>query len=73
MRTKKTLFIFLAHEEKGQPYTGSAKMCKRLAKVIVHIDCFTASFSGRCPGGVLQIDKDLAETILGINKGIEAL
>jgi predicted ATP-dependent serine protease len=31
----KVLFIFLAHEERGQPYTATAKMAARFAKIII--------------------------------------
>jgi adenosyl cobinamide kinase/adenosyl cobinamide phosphate guanylyltransferase len=55
-----TTFIFLAHEEKNEPYTATAKLCKKLAKIIVHIKGLTAFISGRCPGGEIIIDEDKA-------------
>lgn len=51
-----TVFIFLAHEEKNQPYTATAKVAKKLAKIIVRIEGLTAFISGRCPGGTLIIN-----------------
>lgn len=62
---KNTLFIFIAHEENKQPYTGSAKMCRRLAKVIVHVEGLAASVGGRCPGGVISIHKEKAQLYWG--------
>lgn len=54
------LFIFLAHEERGAPYTATAKLCKRLAKIIFHVQGLSCSVSGRCPGGVFNIDEEKA-------------
>lgn len=48
-------FIFLAHEEKKEPYTATAKLCKKLAKIIIRIEGLTAFISGRVPGGNYQI------------------
>ena len=55
-----TTFIFLAHEEKNEPYTATAKLCKKLAKIIIHIKGLTAFVSGRCPGGEIIIDENTA-------------
>ncbi|SEP91349.1 P-loop NTPase family protein [Flavobacterium urocaniciphilum] len=55
-----TTMIFLAHEEKGEPYTATAKLCKKLAKIIVHIEGLTAFISGRCPGGTITINEQTA-------------
>jgi len=52
--------IFLAHEEKREPYTATAKLCKKLAKIIVHIEGLTAFISGRCPGGTITINEQTA-------------
>jgi hypothetical protein len=54
------LFIFLAHEERGEPYTATAKLVKRLAKVIIYVHGLAADVSGRCPGGRLIINEDKA-------------
>jgi len=48
-------FIFLAHEEKNEPYTATAKMCKKLAQIIIRVVGLTAFIGGRCPGGEYQV------------------
>lgn len=60
-----TLFIFLAHEERGEPYTSTAKLCKRLADIIIHVEGLTCNVSGRCPGGKILIDEDRAALVYG--------
>ena len=60
-----TLFIFLAHEKDGEPYTAAAKMCKRLSKVFARIEGLTAILGGRCPGGRLIIDETKAAICFG--------
>lgn len=55
------LFIFLAHEERNEPYTSTAKLIRKLAKVIVHIVGLKANVSGRVPGGSLIIDEEKAQ------------
>lgn len=54
------LFVFLAHQEDTtqEPYTATAKMIKKLADIIIRIEGLTCFISGRCPGGVLSIDKE---------------
>lgn len=59
------LWLFLAHEEGGKPYTSSAKLCSRYAKVIVRVQGLKAFVKGRCPGGELMIDQEKAELIWG--------
>ena len=54
------LFIMLAHEERKEPYTSTAKLVKKLAKVIFYIKGLSCFVSGRCPGGSLIIDEDRA-------------
>lgn len=54
------LFIFLAHEERGEPYTATAKLCRRLASIIIHVEGLACMVSGRCPGGKLIIDEQKA-------------
>jgi len=54
------LFIFLAHEERGEPYTATAKLCRKLAKLIFHVQGLACTVSGRCPGGKLVIDEQRA-------------
>lgn len=55
-----TEFIFLAHEDKNEPYTATAKMIKRFAKIIVRVEGLAVFVSGRCPGGTLTIDESKA-------------
>jgi len=55
-----TLFIFLAHEERGLPYTAVAKLCKRLSKIIFRVQALTCIVEGRCPGGRVLIDENQA-------------
>lgn len=56
-----TTYIFLAHEERNEPYTATAKLCKKLAKIIIQIKGLTAFVSGRCPGGeiIINIEKSM--------------
>jgi len=59
------LFIFLAHEEKREPYTALAKRCKKFAKIIVHVVGLEAQISGRVPGGTISIDENKAALYWG--------
>jgi hypothetical protein len=59
------LFIFLAHEEKGELYTTAAKNVRRLADIIFQIKGLTAFVSGRCPGGAITVDEHKAELYWG--------
>jgi adenosyl cobinamide kinase/adenosyl cobinamide phosphate guanylyltransferase len=52
--------IFLAHAERKEPYTATAKLCKKLAKIIVRIEGLTAFVSGRCPGGIITVNQQTA-------------
>jgi hypothetical protein len=61
----RVLFVFIAHEERGEPYTASAKLCKKLAKIIVHVQGLRASVSGRCKGGEYLIDEEKAVLFWG--------
>lgn len=61
------LFIFLAHEENGLPYTSTAKLAKKLAKRIVHIEGNRAYVDGRGPGGMMNIDWERAQLYHGTN------
>lgn len=60
-----TTFILLAHMEKNEPYTATAKLAKKLAKIIIRIEGLTAFISGRCPGGVIMIDEQTAQLCHG--------
>lgn len=62
------LFIFLAHEERGEPYTATARLCRKLAKIIMHVQGLACHVSGRCPGGKIIIDEEKAAIYHGQNK-----
>jgi hypothetical protein len=59
------LFVFLAHEERGDPYTSAAKLCRKLAKVIFHVKGLACNVTGRVPGGVLVIDEGKSQLFHG--------
>jgi len=59
------LFVFIAHEERGEPYTAAAKLCRKLAKVIVRVQGLTAFVSGRCPGGKIVLDIEKSQLYHG--------
>lgn len=61
----KKLFILVAHEEKGEPYTATAKLAKRLAKRIVHVEGARATVEGRSAGGHFIVDADKAQLYHG--------
>jgi len=50
------LFIFIAHEDRGEPYKITAKLVSKLAKVIVRINGLQCIISGRVPGGQFMIN-----------------
>lgn len=54
------LFIFIAHEENNQPYTSTAKLAKRLAKVIIRVEGLAGFVGGRVPGGKILINEEKA-------------
>ena len=60
-----TLFILLAHMEKNEPYTATAKLAKKLAKIIFRVEGLTAFVYGRCPGGILTIDENTSKLYHG--------
>ena len=59
------IFIFIAHEERGEPYTATAKMIKRLADRIVRIQGLVATVGGRTEGGKFLIDENKAKILHG--------
>lgn len=62
---RNVLFVILAHEERGEPYTSGAKLLSKLAKVIIHVEGLKANVSGRCPGGNMIIDEQKAQLCWG--------
>ena len=65
------LFIFIAHEERKEPYTSTAKLIAKLAKVIVHVEGLGCRCYGRIPGGVLTIDEHKAKLYHGEYRKID--
>lgn len=62
-----TVFIFLAHEERGKPYTAVATLCQKIAEIIIHVQGLMLIVSGRCPGGMIAIDEKKAALYHGQN------
>ncbi|MFH6945141.1 hypothetical protein [Flavobacterium sp. FlaQc-50] len=65
MKYPKTTMVFIAHEERGEPYTATAKLCKRLARYILRVKGMAAFVSGSCPGGTIVIDEHSAQLCHG--------
>lgn len=59
------LFVMIAHEDKGEPYTAVGKLAKKLAKRIIHIEGMRARVEGRSRGGTLLIDDEKAALYWG--------
>lgn len=55
-----TLFIMVAHEDRGEPYTAAAVMARKLAKVIIRVQGLALLVGGRVPGGSVLIDETKA-------------
>ena len=64
---KNKLFIFIAHEERKEPYSALAKMVRKFANVIVYVEGLACRVSGRVPGGMLMIDEFKAKLYHGEN------
>lgn len=63
------LIIFVAHEERKEAYPAIARMAKKLAKVIFHIEGLKAFVVSRfSPGGELVIDEEKSELYHGTDK-----
>lgn len=60
-----TLFVFVAHEERNEPYTATGKLIKKLANIIIRVQGLACFVSGRCPGGTLTIDEEKASLFHG--------
>lgn len=59
------LFIFLAHEDRGDVYTSTAKMIKKKADRIVRIQGLVATVGGRTDGGKFIINQEKAMVLFG--------
>jgi predicted ATP-dependent serine protease len=66
-RHKTKLIVFLAHEERGEPYTAAARLISKLAKVRFQVRGLQCNVNGRVPGGVLMIDEKKAQLFHGTN------
>lgn len=64
----KVLFVYVAHEDKNEPFSATAKLAKKLAKIIVRVKGLACFVSGRCPQGVLTIDEDKAMLYHGMEQ-----
>ncbi len=62
---KDKLLVFIAHEERKEPYTATAKLCRKLAQIIIRVQGLTCFISGRCQGGMLMIDEEKADLYHG--------
>lgn len=59
------LFIFIAHEERNEPYTALAKLVRKYAKVYINVRGLAMICGGRIKGGVLAINEEKAELYHG--------
>jgi KaiC/GvpD/RAD55 family RecA-like ATPase len=56
-----TLFVFIAHEEKGEAYPGNAESCRKLAKVVFRVQGMAVEIGGRGgAGGTITVDHERA-------------
>lgn len=53
-------FLCVAHMERNKPYTATAMMASKLAKVLIRVEGLTMTVGGRVPGGILTIDEEKA-------------
>ena len=61
------LIIFVAHEERKEAYPAIARMAKKLAKVIFHVEGLKAFVTSRfSSGGEIIIDKEKSEIYHGL-------
>jgi predicted ATP-dependent serine protease len=56
------LIVFLSHEDRKEPSLASGRLVKKLAKIVVRVEGLTATIGGRCPGGMVTINKRLKST-----------
>lgn len=62
---KDKIFIFIAHEERGEPYTAPAKRISKLADRIIRVEGLRATIGGRLDGKKYLIDTKKAMIIHG--------
>lgn len=68
---KDKLFIFVAHEERGEPYTAPAKRISKLADRIIRVEGLMATIGGRLDGKKYMIDTKKAMIIHGSETEID--
>lgn len=57
---RKTLWIWLSHEERNEPYPAIARLISKLAKVRMRVIGLTAFIGGRVTGGAVCVDEEKA-------------
>lgn len=62
-----TLFVIISHEEKGEPDLAVARLCGKLAEIIIRVEGLACRVSGRCPGGTLVINEEKAQLYYDTN------
>ncbi len=58
-------FVCVAHEERNKPYTATAMMASKLAKILIRVQGLVMTIGGRVPGGMLTVDDEKAELFYG--------
>ncbi len=61
----KKLFIYICHEERGEPDGATSKLIRKLANVVMRVEGLNCFVSGRCPGGIITINEEKAEVYHG--------
>ena len=60
------LIIFVAHEERKEPYPACARMAKKMAKVFIQVKGLRAFVVSRfAEGGAIEINEDMSEMYWG--------
>lgn len=65
---EKLVTIFIAHEERKQPYPSNAAQVSRLARIKIRVEGLQALVAGRCPGGIINIDEQKAQLYHGTKR-----
>lgn len=62
---KDVLFIYVAHEDNGEPKGAVAQMCKIFCSIFMRVQGLAVQVAGRCPGGMIPIIEEKAALIHG--------
>ena len=62
------LFVYVAHQDKNEPYTAIAKKIKIWAKAIFKVEGLRVSVSGRVPGGEFDLNEEKSWLYHGTKK-----